>query len=309
MSQFNARQKFTATLPLTFNAQQHGGFMFRYLVLTCFLALPMISQARSAVKIATSADAYPYTFGPADGCTAASGVCGFEVELFDAICKDMNLQCVWKTNDWGTIFDNLLNKTNGDFAYDAIVASTEASPERRKLMNFSARYFTAWHLFAGRTNLQVTMDTRGFPQDLASQPLKIGTWEGFLHEELMAAYGNVAPTHLSLMTVDDPIAALKNGDVDLIFVYTGIETKLIQDPQYSVKGPLIEVLNPDPKGGVGAASRKSTSGKEISKAFSEGLVKVRKSGEYQRISQKWLGRDIWDCQLGPKIDDPFCASP
>lgn len=251
------------------------------------------------IRLATSADTFPYNFGRAEGCRRGDGVCGFEIDLFEAICQEMGVRCTWQIQDWGSIFDNLLRpRPDGSFPYDAVVASAEASEDRRATMLFSARYYMAWHLFVGRRADRFRFDPRGFPVD-EGRPLRIGTWDGFLMNELRLAYPT--PKNVRLVPVASPIDALKNGDIDLAFVFTGTEVGIVKDPRFEMKGRLIEVLNTDPQAGIGAASRRSAQGAEIQRIFSEGLVRIRKKGLYQRISQFWLGRDIWDRQLGPKI--------
>lgn len=253
------------------------------------------------IRIATSADTHPYNFGPADGCRSPDGVCGFEIDLFNAICAEMKVSCSWSTVAWADIFTNLNQASGeGNFSYDAIVASAEASAERRADMLFSARYYTAWHLFLGRRSLAVKFDEKGFPLP-GSRPLRLGTWDGFLMDELRQAYPSL-PAGIELKAVDSPLESLKKGEIDLAFVFTGTEVAFLKDRDYAMKGRLIEVLNTDPEAGIGAASRKSPAGEEIQRIFSEGLVRVRRKGIYQKISQKWLGRDIWDRQLGPKVE-------
>jgi arginine/ornithine transport system substrate-binding protein len=280
-------------------------------VLLAIMTLPSLLQAAPPrVRIATSADSHPYNFGKAEGCQAPSGACGFEIDLYNAICQQMGLRCEWQVVNWDLIFKGLVTPDNsGNFPYDVAIASIEASPERRQTMLFSPTYYQAWHLFAGRADYPVKVDRRGFPIPTPGKPIRMGTWEGFLMQELRLAYKGAPATSVQLIPVKDPIDALKKGELDLIFIYTGIEMRLIQDPKYKVKSPLIPVLKEDPYGGVGAAMRVTLQGRAIEQAFANGLVKVRRNGTYLKLSMKWLGRDIWDCELGPQIKDPVCMNP
>jgi ABC-type amino acid transport substrate-binding protein len=279
------------------------------LVLIATLLSPLSFAKSEAIKIATSADSYPYNFGVAEGCQSPSGVCGFEVELFDHICVEMALICEWKINPWSTIFDNLLSKApDGNFSYDAVVASAEATLERKRTMLFSQSYFTAWFIFVGKSSLDIRFEKNGYPSDVAGQRLKIATWDGNLYEEMVKAYGGISPQYIQLLKVDNPVAALQRGEVDLIFVFTGIEMNLVKNKQFSVKGNPIKAPEQNLSDGVGAATRISRDGKLLQQKFSEGLVRVRQRGIYRKLAEKWLGRDIWDCKHGPQINDPFCAN-
>lgn len=279
------------------------------LALAGFSILFSLTAQAADVRIATSASTFPYSFGKQDGCTAKEGVCGFEVDLFGAICKEMSLNCRWIITDWNVIFKDLITpQRKGDFAYDAVVDSAEASAERRPQMLFSARYFTAFHLFVGKAELKVDVDASGFPLPQPRKPLKIGTWDGFLMTELQGVYRNIPKNVIQLVAVKDPAESLKKGEIDLAFLYTGTEIRLIKDKKYALKSPSIGVTSEDPFAGVGAAVRISPEGRRLEEAFSQGLVKLRRKGTFQAISNKWFGRDVWDCTLGPQLEkDPGCT--
>jgi ABC-type amino acid transport substrate-binding protein len=173
------------------------------------------------IKIATSADSYPYNFGVANGCQSPNGVCGFDVDLFNRICAEVDLICEWKINPRNTIFDNLLSEApGGDFPYDAVAASAEATIERKREMLFSKSYFTALLIFVGKSGLDVRFNKSGYPSSDAGQSLKIATWDGNLYEELLKAYGGITPRHIQLLKVDNPVRSLELGEVDLIFAFT-----------------------------------------------------------------------------------------
>lgn len=260
------------------------------------------------VRVATSADTFPYNYGVAEGCQDARKVCGFEIELFDAVCAEAGLSCAWTIKPWGeidtvgSILHGLVTPVAGAFQYDMVVSSASNTTKRQALMSFSEAYYTAASLFVGRKELNVSFDANGFPLDQPSQALRIGTWAGNMLDELKAAYaGN--PKNIRIVDLDDPLVSLQKGEIDLAYVFSGTEITLTKDGAFTMKGKPIESLLDT----VGAGFRKDATGAAWKDKINAGLVGVRKKGTYQKISQKWFGRDIWNCKAGPKFPGDGCA--
>jgi ABC-type amino acid transport substrate-binding protein len=310
-------------------------FNILILILTIFLSGGALSMEK--VKIASSASGAPYSFLASEGCSLSKGgvpltmedgsrdlICGFEVDLFSRICEIKNLDCHWVYKKWhggeynrqgdfffkkGTVFSDLINPlSDNTFEYDISVNMSEASFPRRKLMLFSSSYFASWHNLIGRPELKgrIDLDSEGFPKDKVynSRKLKIGTWSGFLIDQLALKYKS--PQNITIQGFSDPISELENGNIDLLFSYIGIDQKLIEKG-FKLISDKIEVLGPiDPFAGVGAATRVSKKGRVLQEQLSDGLVQLKCNKEYDKISKKWVGSDVWDYKLGPLINESVC---
>ena len=73
----------------------------------------------------------PFNFTESDG-----NVAGFEIDLGNAMCAHIKVECTWVTQDWDGIIPGLQAKK-----YDAIIASLYITDERRKVIAFSDKYY------------------------------------------------------------------------------------------------------------------------------------------------------------------------
>lgn len=84
-----------------------------------------------SLRIATEG-AYP----PFNDMTADGQLVGFDVDVMQAVCEEMQAQCTFVAQDWDGIIPGLLNQK-----YDAIIAGMSITDERAKQVDFSQPYF------------------------------------------------------------------------------------------------------------------------------------------------------------------------
>ncbi len=83
------------------------------------------------LKIATEA-AYP----PFNDTDANGKIIGFDIDVINAVCAEMNAHCEVVAQDWDGLIPGLMaNK------YDAIIAGMSITPERQAQVDFSEPYF------------------------------------------------------------------------------------------------------------------------------------------------------------------------
>ncbi|MGZ0787011.1 transporter substrate-binding domain-containing protein [Pseudomonas saponiphila] len=97
----------------------------------CALIFAASAAQAETLKIATEG-AYP----PFNYVDSNNQLHGFDVDIANALCERMKVQCTIVAQDWEGIIPALLAKK-----YDAVVASMIATDERKKKIAFSNHYY------------------------------------------------------------------------------------------------------------------------------------------------------------------------
>ncbi|MBR7890281.1 transporter substrate-binding domain-containing protein [Marinomonas sp. A79] len=99
-------------------------------VLSCLSIMPNISIANETLRIGTEGAYPPFNYYKADGQLA-----GFDIDIGNAICAEMERECIFVAQDWDGIIPALLaNK------YDLVLASMFITEARKKQVAFSSPY-------------------------------------------------------------------------------------------------------------------------------------------------------------------------
>lgn len=94
------------------------------------------------LRIATEGAYAPFNYTNADGSLA-----GFDVDIANALCADMQVTCEIVAQDWDGIIPGLKAGK-----YDAIVAAMSVTPERSEQVDFTEPYFSNSLVFLAKTD-------------------------------------------------------------------------------------------------------------------------------------------------------------
>ena len=102
---------------------------------------PQAGEGKSLV-IATEAN-YP----PFNNMTADGKIVGFDVDVINAVCAEIQANCDIVAQDWDGLLPGLLTNK-----YDAVIAGMSITPERQAQVDFSEPYFSNTIVWLSKTD-------------------------------------------------------------------------------------------------------------------------------------------------------------
>lgn len=212
------------------------------------------------------------TFPPFESMDGNTAV-GFDVDLMDAIAKELGLTAKFQTE----IFDTLIPTLKAGGKFDVIASGMTIKAEREKEINFSTPYFDS--------NQSVAMKTGGVytkPEDLAGK--KVGVQSGTTGSSW--AVENLKPVGAVIVEFKDTagaFAALQAGNVDAVINDLPVTADMVKDPAKGLA--MIAQIPTGEQYGFGV----SKDNPELLAAINDALAKVKASGVYDEIYKKWFG--------------------
>ncbi|RPE71014.1 amino acid ABC transporter substrate-binding protein (PAAT family) [Pacificibacter maritimus] len=235
--------------------------MKKLVLSTALLALSAGAAFADTVRMGTEGAYPPYNFIDDNG-----EVAGFEREVGDALCTIAELTCEWVTNEWDTIIPNLLSGN-----YDAIIAGMSITDERDEVIDFTTDYYPP-------TASAYVVMSEGV--DLSSGV--IAAQASTIQASHIATTG---ATLVEFSTLDDTIAAVKNGEVDAVFA-----DKDALAPFVAEQGFMFEGENVLLGGGIGIGLRESDT--ELKAKFDAAIDAMKADGSLNTLLVKYFGEDV-----------------
>lgn len=203
---------------------------------------------------------------------------GFDIELGNALCEQINRSCEWVEQEWSGIIPGLTSRK-----YDAIMSSMTINDSRRKKVLFSDPYIKPYSAWFGAD----TLDMEKVDKDNL-EGKTIGVQRGTLQDSYVTdQFGMVADVN-RYSTTTDMIMDIKTGRVDLIFLDhpAGVATLLDNNDGYRIVGELINEPEKYFGEGFGIAFRQRD--EELAEQFNAALSELKENGTYDEIYQKYF---------------------
>ena len=218
------------------------------------------------IKIATESSYKPFSYTDADG-----KLIGYEIELVDALCAQMQAKCDLISQDW----DGLIPGLNAQ-KFDAVIAGMTITPERKEVVEFSDPYFHTGIVLIGKKGDNIGVaDIAGQP--IASQRSTVSAQ--YLQDEHADADIKLYDTQ------DNAYLDLTSGRVRAMMSdkVTGVDwLKTDAGKDYEVKGQEI-ITDQD---AMGIAFRK---GDPLIAKFNKALAELKDNGTYDQITGSYFG--------------------
>lgn len=193
---------------------------------------------------------------------------GFDIDLMNAIGKDMGYQVKFKTSP----FDGLnLSLASGE--YDAVISAMTITPDRAKVVLFSDKYFLATQYIAVKKDSSIKS-----ANDLKGK--RVGVQASTTGQFAMEKLG-IDPKKYD--TTPDALTDLVNGGLDAVVADSPVILYFInKNPNANV----VAIQGDFPKEYYGIAMNKNNTA--LATKINASLKKLISDGEYAAIYKKWF---------------------
>ena len=208
---------------------------------------------------------------------------GFDIDIARALCEEIGAECVLVPQDWDGIIPALLARK-----YDAIIASMSITPERKKKVAFSDKYYNSPAKFARKKGSGITISKAGL------KGKTVGVQRATTHDNFIIGEFGDSVNIKRYGTQDEAYLDAIAGRVDLL-----LADSIAMDDGFlkTDKGKGWEFVGPgysDPKYfGVGAGIAVRKSDGELAKLFSLAIKVIRSNGVYHMINGKYFAFDVY----------------
>ncbi|PLW76775.1 ABC transporter substrate-binding protein [Cohaesibacter celericrescens] len=252
--------------------------LVKKLALTAAAVMMVAGGAEAADKVRIGTEgAYP----PFNTLTSDGKLVGFDIDMADALCAEMKVECEFVVQDWDGMIPALIaNK------FDAVIASMSITPDRLKKVDFSKKYYNTPPAVAvlKDSTLEANVDA------LAGKV--IGAQSSTTHSNY--AEQKLKDIELKLYpTPDEYKLDLEGGRIDGVVD----DIVVLSDWVASEKGACCKILMPLPIDpvihgeGAGIAVRKGDT--ELADKFSAAIAAIRANGKYKEINDKYFSFDVY----------------
>jgi polar amino acid transport system substrate-binding protein len=244
----------------------------------CAAVLAISASAVSAEKLRLGTEgAYP----PFNYATADGKIEGFDIEIGNALCAEMKVECEFIVQD----FDGSIPAIQAG-KFDAIINIT-INPERAEKVNFTRKYYQTPPAVAVPKDSTLTGAT---PEDLKGKA--IGVQNSTVHANF--AQDKYSGSDIkSYPTGDDARADMVNGRLDAVMDGSIILTEWLKTDEGACC-KLLGTLAADPAvhgPGVGIALKKGND--ELTAKFDAAIDAIRANGTYKEINDKYFTFDAF----------------
>ncbi|EHK90393.1 lysine/arginine/ornithine ABC transporter substrate-binding protein [Aggregatibacter actinomycetemcomitans] len=209
------------------------------------------------------------SYPPFESTNEKGEIIGFDVDIANAICKEIQATCHFKGGAFDSLITNLRSKR-----FDAAISAMDITEARAKQVLFSDSYYDSTASYVALKG-KVTLDSAK----------NVGVQNGTTFQQYTVAETKQYASK-SYASLQDAILDLKNGRIDIIFGDTAVLADMIsKEPEIQFVGD--KVTNKKYFGnGLGIAMNKAN--KELAESLNKGLAAIKANGEYQKIYDKWM---------------------
>ncbi|MDK9735899.1 lysine/arginine/ornithine ABC transporter substrate-binding protein [Vibrio sp. D404a] len=225
--------------------------------------------AQQEIKFAMEA-----TYAPFEFMDENNQIQGFDVDLANALCEEMQAKCTFHNQAFDSLIPALKFKR-----YDAAISAMDITDARLKQVNFSNAYYD---------NSAAFISIEGKVADQAAlEGKRVGVQNGSTHQSYLLEQ-MTGVTAVPYSSYQDAFIDMKNGRIDSVFGDTAVVAEWFKK-QDNLTYVGDQVTNQEYFGnGFGIAVNKSN--QELVDQLNVALAAVKANGEYDEIFNKYFGK-------------------
>jgi len=245
------------------------------LIALCFgIAAGSTAQASGELRFGVEPSWKPFEYKLPDGTLT-----GFDIDIGEAICRDLALRCIWVENNFDSMILGLKVKK-----FDAILSGMAVTERRLKEIDFSQVLYKPPVRLVGRVNSGLLPS----PESLSGR--RVGVQQGSTEEMYANKYWRGKGADIvSYRSQAEIYSDLASGRLDVgLNAESDIQQSFLSTPQ----GAGFVFLGGDVAsdavygGGVGIGIRKGD--KALKDQIDRAITDIKKSGEFQKIAAKYF---------------------
>ena len=252
------------------------------------LSLLLVSLASTAalaqpadLKVAVDPTYEPFAFKTADG-----KLTGFDVDIANALCEQIKRKCVFVEQGWDGMIPGLQAKK-----YDVIISSMAATEDRKKVVDFSTKYYNMPIRIVARHDMKLDDNFDGL------KGKKIGVLKGSTQEKFaMNEFKDKGVSVVPYESQESVYLDIKSGRLDgTVAGSVEVTAGFLSKPEGKNFGFVGQPLT-GPKyakyfgEGAGVAMRK---GDKLKAEMNDAISAIRANGTYKKINAKYFTFDIF----------------
>ncbi|WP_075321739.1 transporter substrate-binding domain-containing protein [Histophilus somni] len=198
-------------------------------------------------------------------------IIGFDVDIANAICKEIQANCSFKAQAFDALIPSLIKGRGG---FDAAISAIDITEARAKQVAFTDSYYESSASFIALKG----------KADLTTAKV-VGVQNGTTYQQ----YANKEAKQYqskSYASLQDAILDLKNGRIDLIFGDTDVLRDMFdKNPELQFVGERVTDKRYFNNSLGIAVNKKNTA---LVEQLNKGISAIKANGEYQKIYDKWM---------------------
>ena len=221
-------------------------------------------------------------YAPFNSLNAAGELEGFDIDIANALCEEMQVECEFVTQDWDGIIPALQAGN-----YDAIIASMSITDERKQQVDFTNKYYNTPPALVVPKDSDLTEAT---PEALAGKT--IGAQTSTTHSNYAEAKFDQSEVR-TYPSADEYKLDVASGRVDAVIDDVVVLSEWLETEEGDCC-KLLGTLTPDPVingEGAGIAVRKGED--ELREKLNAAIAAIRENGTYEEIQSKYFDFDVY----------------